>query len=246
LQAEGFHAGKPATFNRQLSTLEKTMSLLNDALKRAKESQRSDAPSGVSLLRPVEVRRKDRDFSRVLPVLIIFVIVVALFFIWEAVARHTANSMTQTIAAVPETTAPQPVAAIITTPAPNLPAAPNPTVAASPAQNPPAPVLSVVAPAPAASVPVAATAPAVVATPSTPSAPPVVAVISPPAVPLAPLPPTLIQGIAYDSGHPWAIINGRTVYVGEYVSGMRVTDISRHSVTLVGYGQTNNLVVGQQ
>ena len=58
--------------------------------------------------------------------------------------------------------------------------------------------------------------------------------------------PTMVQGIVYDPAHPWAIVNGKTVYVGDSVEGMRVTAISRNSITLVGNGRTNRLIVGQQ
>lgn len=57
---------------------------------------------------------------------------------------------------------------------------------------------------------------------------------------------TRIQGIAFDPVNPWAIISGKTVYVGDYVDGMRITAISRNAITLVGDGRTNQLFVGQQ
>jgi hypothetical protein len=57
--------------------------------------------------------------------------------------------------------------------------------------------------------------------------------------------PVRVQGIVSDPVHPWAIISGKTVYVGDLVDGMRVTAISREAITLVGNGQTNKLTVGQ-
>jgi hypothetical protein len=57
--------------------------------------------------------------------------------------------------------------------------------------------------------------------------------------------PVRVQGIVYDPVHPWAIISGKTVYVGDLVDGMRVMAISREAITLVGNGQTNKLTVGQ-
>jgi len=38
------------------------MSLINDALKRAKEAQRPPPQSGVPPMRPVEIKRKEQDF----------------------------------------------------------------------------------------------------------------------------------------------------------------------------------------
>jgi hypothetical protein len=57
--------------------------------------------------------------------------------------------------------------------------------------------------------------------------------------------PAKIQGIAYDPVRSWAIISGKTVYVGDVVDGMRVLAITRDAVTLAGNGQTNTFVVGQ-
>jgi hypothetical protein len=57
--------------------------------------------------------------------------------------------------------------------------------------------------------------------------------------------PARLQGIVYDPVHPYAIVSGKTVFVGDSVDGMRVTAISRDSVTLTGNGQTSKLAVGQ-
>ena len=64
------------------------MSLINDALKRAKEAQRKETPSGGSPLWPVETnKRTERDFGLVLPVVIFFLVVAAIIFIGLAMAR---------------------------------------------------------------------------------------------------------------------------------------------------------------
>jgi hypothetical protein len=57
--------------------------------------------------------------------------------------------------------------------------------------------------------------------------------------------PARVQGIVFDLVHPYAIISGKTVHVGEAVDGMRVMAISRDAVTLAANGQTNQLGVGQ-
>jgi hypothetical protein len=41
--------------------------------------------------------------------------------------------------------------------------------------------------------------------------------------------------------HPYAIVGGKTVFVGDAVDGQRVTAISPDTLTLVGNGQTNQL-----
>jgi len=78
---------------------------------------------------------------------------------------------------------------------------------------------------------------------STPLPPP--PVIGPAAINTEPPPAIRIQGIVYDPVHPWAIVSGKTVYVGDSVNGMSVAAITRNSVTLVGDGKTNKLLVGQ-
>jgi hypothetical protein len=41
-----------------------------------------------------------------------------------------------------------------------------------------------------------------------------------------------VQGIAYDPTRPWAIVNGKTVFVGDRVGNFRVKEINRNNVTL--------------
>jgi hypothetical protein len=165
------------------------MSLINDALKRAKEAQRKNTPPGAAPLRPIEAREEERDYRWILPVIVILLIVVAVFFIALSAAKHTVK---------------------------NIVAAPD----ISPAQT--------VEPA---------------RTSAPPMPPP--GVIGPGAIINDTPKPARVQGIFYDSAHPWAIVSGKTVYVGDSVDGMRVADISRNSITLIGNGLTNKLLVGQ-
>lgn len=172
------------------------MSLINDALKRAKEAQQKNISSGATPMRPIETRRRERDFRWVPAVLIVLLMVAAVFFIGLAMASRKekvivvapAISVTQTVETV-----------------------------AGPASNPPTDASSEL---PAA--------------------------IGPAAINTNAPRQTRIQGIVYDPMHPWAIVNGKTVYVGDVVDGRRVTAISRSTITLVGDGQTNTFVVGDQ
>jgi hypothetical protein len=164
------------------------MSLINDALKRAKNAQRKNTPSGVAPMRPIEPKDEERDFSWILPVVVILLIVVAVFFIALSVSTHTAKN----IIATSDISTTQSVESVAT---------------------PPSPPPAVIGPAAIANVP--------------------------------PAPTTRIQGVVYDPVHPWAIVSGKTVYVGDSVDGMRVTEIAKNSVTLTGNGQTNKLFVGQ-
>jgi hypothetical protein len=150
------------------------MSLINDALKRARQSQANPPPVGGPPLRPVEPRNNS-SLAWLLPAIIIFLIVVACFFIGLAMANRT-------------------VTKIVNTPEPGV----------STAQ--PVEVVSPPAPRPLAVETV---------------------------VPNEPL-PFKVQGIVYDPSKPWAIINGKTVYVGDEIGGFRVKAISKYNVTFAG------------
>jgi hypothetical protein len=60
----------------------------------------------------------------------------------------------------------------------------------------------------------------------TPAAPP------PPASPPPPPPEPKLQGIVYAATGSWAIVDGKTVHVGDRLGGFRVKEISRRNVTL--------------
>jgi hypothetical protein len=185
------------------------MSLINDALKRAQEAQRPNAPSSVASIRTIPTRPKERPFTGRLLIVIIFLLLSAAFaFIGLAMTGRLAKKD----AGAPPMVPAQPVA-----------------VAAATAQPFAIPV------------PVAAAAPA---TPGQPKSAPAAAVV--PALPPLVLPDSLhVQGIAYDPVRPWAIVSGRTVYVGDLVKGVRVMKITQNTVTFGNNGQTNFLYVGE-
>jgi hypothetical protein len=191
------------------------MSLINDALKRAKEAQRNDPPSGMSPLRSVESDQKEREFNLALPVVIVFLVVAAFVLIGLAMVKHAdKKNPAETLVAAPVIALkPEAVAAI--------PLVTNTPPSTTPETNPPASVAAVNPPA----VLVEVTNPVVT---------------NPP-----PTKPLRLQGIAYDAVRPSAIIGGKAVHVGSLVDGMRVTAISPNSVTLTGNGQTKTLVVGE-
>ena len=170
------------------------MSLINDALKRAKNAQQKDAPpSGARPMLPVETHREERDFNLFLPVLIILLVITAIFFISLSLADHTEKK----IANAPMVHATQQVETV-EAPMPD----PNAVIGRAAVNT------------------------------NTPAPPP------PPPVPIQ------IQGIVYDPVRPWAIVNGKTVYIGDLVNGKRVTAIARSTITLVGNGETNTLGIG--
>ncbi|HEU6447328.1 MAG TPA: hypothetical protein VFV23_02680 [Verrucomicrobiae bacterium] len=58
--------------------------------------------------------------------------------------------------------------------------------------------------------------------------------------------PLRLQGIIFAQPHPWAIVSGETVFVGDRVRGCRVTEITKYSVTLQGDdGSITKLSVGK-
>jgi hypothetical protein len=156
------------------------MSLINDALKQARQSQQQNPPSGLPPMRPV-ARAPRGATDWLLPLAVIALVVAAVFFIWLALAGRKT-----------------PV-----TKAPEISAAP----AVARVTN--APVVSNV---------------------------------------VAAVPPSLpkLQGVVYGE-KSWAIVDGKTVYVGDSVGNFRVKEIFPNSVTLeAADGSEQKLGIGGQ
>jgi len=212
------------------------MSLINDALKRAKQSQSPTLPPAGQHLhfRPVESDQSARHgLGLILPIVLALFALLGLFFVWElAHKNHPASSQSDLVAraATSSAAAPTPVnpPAPVISQSPTTPPAP-PVLPAAP-QPEPAPVVTVTAatseppPAPAAAAP----------TPSVPEEPP---------APPKPA-PLRLQGIAFSPAHPSAVINGKTVYVGDKLGEFRVSAITADSATLLNASQTNVLTFG--
>jgi hypothetical protein len=198
------------------------MSLINDALKRAKQSQAPQTPPPEAHLhfRPVETEAViRRGFGLLLPVTLALIALLGLFFVWE-------------LAHKPGATSPQPelvVRAVSLPPAPALPV------------QPPPPIVSEAAPA----TPATSQAPPAASTPdpaeTAPATPPEVTTVAddPPAPPKPA--PLRLQGIVFDPARPSAMISGKTLFVGDKVGEFRVGAISQDSATLFKDGQTNVL-----
>ena len=175
------------------------MSLINDALKQARQNPPSDAPPPApppmppmqpTAHNPVPVA------GWLIPAIVIFLIVAAVFFMGWAMANRSVSSK---VILPPVVAAPAPA-----------PVTPVPSAVASPA----------VAPAPAPEPP-----PAVVVQPS------------------RTLP--VLQGIFYSPTAPSAIVDGKTVHLGDSLRQYRVKEITRSTVTLVdAAGKTTKLIMG--
>ena len=76
-----------------------------------------------------------------------------------------------------------------------------------------------------------------------PPPPPPVAKVAPVAVPEVKFPPMKVTGIVYNGDKSTAVINGRTVQVGEMIEGVRVVSIKPGVITLELSGKTKELQV---
>ena len=165
------------------------MSLVNDALKRAKQAQQDNPPATPPLqFRPVEPANEGHPDS---PLLIVgavlgltVVVLLGGLFVWAVVSRQRADIQAEA---------------------------------------------KTVQPVPAVTVPVE---PVVIPEVTTNSQPEVVE---------PPKPEFKLQGIFFNPRSPSAVVNGRTVYVGDRVSGFNVIAITPKAVTLTSATETNVL-----
>ena len=200
------------------------MSLINDALQRAKQVQQ-DQPAADTRLRfqPVETGRIPRKVSGTTAwplalgtLAVLAVLVAARQFRGNTTAAPASRSSAGT-------TAPSPAAPAASATSPvHTPSIDHPANAAART----APALPVMArTSDAAATAVAGNAPSATMK-STPA----------PAVPR-------LQAIVYNSTRPSAIVNGKTVYVNSRVGEFRVRAITPDSVTLAGETRTNVLTL---
>lgn len=209
------------------------MSLINDALKRARQAQPKTPPSPVSgpPLRPVEAPRS-RNFGRrgLLPIAGAAALVMALAIGWAVSRGGTGKKVAPVTAQMPR------VAPPATATAPN----PKPSNIQRPPVTTPGPVVRPAVRASNAPA-IAKPTPAIAAPSPVPPPPPAK---SP--VPGAKSPPPAIawpklQGIFYRPDRPSVLLNNKTVLVGERSGDFLVVAIDRQSVTLVHAGVTNLL-----
>jgi hypothetical protein len=182
------------------------MSLINDALKRAREAQQQTPPPPIAepQLHAVEPEKHTRHNVGFLILLALALITLGgLVLVWQ-ISRKQSDDIQQVAAKTPPATAPA--------------GEPSSTRA-----NP-------TAIAPADTAPANPT-PAVVVTNAAPV----------PDAPPAPPPPPKLQGIVFNPKRPSALIDGRTVFLGDRFGQFRVVAITPQTVTLAGAGVTNVL-----
>ena len=200
------------------------MSLINDALKRAKQAQQHAQTPGPSSLqfRPVEPnQRPKRRWDWVMPAIVAIIGVTFLIWMRPWSAKDSSGAALETKART-------------------LAAAKESSPAAAPSQVPPPeparPTQEKIAPAPKEAT-------AAIAGTQTTNAEPVVKTAPAPEPAAPPAPALKLQAIVYSPTRPSAIVNGRTVFLGDRVGDLRVTAITQETATLIGAGKTNVLTL---
>jgi hypothetical protein len=202
------------------------MSLINDALKRAKQAQKNRPPTGTSgpQFRPAEpTPRKSSNLNWFLPLAIFIVMALIILFVWSQSHKNDSRAIAQKPAVVnqPSPAASPPATALQT------PAIPGKLIEPAPAPKPAGPMPSVATP----TAPPVTTATAIAAQTSAPVAVPVAAPAPKPA-------PPRLQAIFYNPQHPSVIIDGKTVMIGDKLGEFRVRAITQDSATLTSAAQT--------
>lgn len=216
------------------------MSLVNDALNRAKEAQQHAAPPPPSQMqfRPVEPGQHVRHgLGLIVPVAFAVVALLALVLLWQWAQGRKLTEPREARAAtrtgVQTTAAPQAVSASTASTTPAPPNQPSPLLQTEPR------------PAPATGI-----ADTLTAIESATSASPAVAKEqaneATDSAAIAPTPqpkpaPLRLQAIVFDPRRPSALISGKTLFIGDKLGDARVIAIDRDSATLVGAGKTNIL-----
>ena len=214
------------------------MSLINDALKRARQAQQQVPPplSPGLQFRPVEpAQQPKRGAGLILPVALAAGALLVFFLVWHWLQNigptPGAQAKSQTAVAPGRAPTGQNVSS----------AARDVHVVAVETHSAPAPAPVTGAPKAAATTPPASLpAPVDIAQPITTTNPP--AVIEAAAPKPAPL---RLQGIVFQPAHPSAMISGKTLFIGDKLGELRVVAIDPQSATLIGSGQTNVLTLPQ-
>ena len=204
------------------------MSLIADALKRAKAAQQTAPRADSAAVAYQQVDPKATRAARksiFVPAGLLVLTMAALFAVWFGFRKNSVVTPVAATATRPTAVTAQPPPAI---PEPAPAAA---TVASPPVPTPPAPIVAAPAPAP------------IVAEPQ----PPANTKSPEPAIEpaLQNPPPLRLQAIFFSPSHPSAMIGGKTLFVGDQVGDFKIVAIASESATLVNAGQTNILTVSR-
>ena len=211
------------------------MSLINDALKKARQAQRENPPTlSTQHFRPVESGPRRSPLYVLLPLAVVFLSAIGGVLLWMALQKRGVFEE-QTVLARQNQPTPQPSVKRSSTEQPShTDELPNVNVAPQPAES--STVADSVGDKPASLMDEtqAVSKEQVVVHPAgQPTS------ITAPAEP--PLP--IVRGIFLNPSHPSAVLNNKTVYVGDRVIGFEVISITPDSVTVVRSGKTNVLTL---
>ena len=225
------------------------MSLINDALKRAKEAQQqTPTDPGGPPLRPVEPR-PGRNNNVWLMLLFAIVVAVASILLWQWFQQWRQPQIVAGTASTSAQGSPTPTS----TPSVTVPSQSVPVMlseAAIPAVSASTTTVATVVPIRPDSTQVQP-ARGTSSSPASVSVPPMtnshalatLATGAPRAEVVTEPAPLKLQGILFHPTRPSAVINGRLLFVGERVGELRVMAIEQDSVTLAGGGKTNYLTL---
>ncbi len=217
------------------------MSLINDALRRARDVQPPPVPSTPPpppQFRPVEpARHTRRTVGFLVPVSLVLLALLGLFFCWRLTrpAGEPASMPVQAKSSpIQNASAPQPLPPTPSSQPVKLRSAEPLAKTAGPSTNhPAAPSVPTASVSSTQAMPVAAAS-----LNSTNSENAVIPAVADPQVRLSSL---KLQGIIFNPQRASAVINGKPVFLGDRVGEYRVRLITRDTVTLVAAGQTNVL-----
>jgi len=203
------------------------MSLINDALKRAKQTQQQNPFDGQPTvpLQPVDYAAgPNRWFRMVIALLVLSSLALSVWFFgkwWQGHSESPRAGEAANVAAVQSKTIAKPASRkTVIQVSTNIVVRTNPV--APPKAEEPLPLTQTNAPAAAPSTNTA----------TLPTEPP---------TPPSPVADLKLQSIIYREDKPAAVINGEMVFVGDEIKKARVLTIDRNSVVVERNGETNQL-----
>jgi hypothetical protein len=217
------------------------MSLINDALKRASQAQKTRGTPAAPPrpLQPASSGTSSRNLLVVVvPLVAVALLATAGWFGWQWWKNHPASPSSQTAAAAPsaavkpaETNLASPAIPATTKPVVNT----NLVVRQAPVPGVKPAVAATVSATPKATTTAAATPPAAPNTNLAPVAPEIQAPVE--------FPPLKLQGIYFRMTKSSALINGQHLYVGDTVDNVKIIAVDRQSVTVEYRGQKKVLAL---
>lgn len=245
------------------------MSLINDALKRAKQAQKRDAsapPASETPLQPVENNPARRASAWIVPAVAVVILGLAVWFLvkWWSGSHEPAKIASAPPTLTNRTVAGQMLRALsnasnvvrsvtnlraeaeaafgtnkFSAPTPALPTSTNAAVETNKTTLPSAERITAPSPTPSSATNLTSSSSNSIA------ATEAVTNAGPAPTPLrtAGSEPLQLQGIFYRLSRPSVLINNRTLYVGDEIEGARVISITRYGVKLIHSGKTNELTL---